>query len=64
MTLQNRLFARANVVMRPLFPTRFGRDSFCALDCEGRMSGKRYATPVSYVRKADSVICLSNQRNG
>ena len=60
MSLSNTFFSALNVVMRPLLRTGMMKSNLCLLRYEGRKSGKRYETPLSYVRDGDTVTLLSS----
>ncbi|MFO0690216.1 MAG: nitroreductase/quinone reductase family protein [Myxococcota bacterium] len=64
MRLQTLLYEALNVPMRALLRSPFhgiASRNLCILSYAGRKSGRRYATPLSYVREDGRVLLLSSR---
>lgn len=63
MSVTNLFFRALNVPMRALLRSplhRIGSGNLCLLHYRGRVSGKAYVTPLSYVREGNTVRLLSS----
>lgn len=64
MGLRGLLYEALNVPMRALLRSplhRVASANLCLLEYTGRRSGRRFATPLSYVREGDRILLLSSR---